>query len=186
MIHFTEGKVDWQGAEETWVAREVAREALFRSIRWDLTTDLNEASALLGIALHKSLLRNHPAGLKVISEHFGVEAFTRGHRYCEETHFPKGPLPTPRNGPGDQRKTPAEVRALWGICREAVEEVFTGLTLETSKAITLGLSWGLHKAAYIMGKAYREEVDELRRIRQTRRLACVVAMPILLAQLLGA
>lgn len=153
--------------------REVARCALMRAmLHFEFTHDLEEGSRTLGLALYKSCLRNHPHTLDFIAATYGMEAHTRAWKYCEQTRFPKGmpPVPRVRRSYTEQHRTSPEVRALWGICREAVEAVFTGLTPETHKKLVLALSWKLHITVYQMWWRYRETIDELRRIRRTRRV----------------
>jgi len=153
-------------------AREIARVALTRTaIRFNITRDMEDASKYLSLALHKSMLRNHPLALKAVERRWGVEATARALDYLSVVGFPEGPLKIPRYELSDQRRTPPEIRALWKPCVEAVDEVLTGLSEASRKALTLHLSWGVHQAFYNNDEAYRWEIDELRRIRHKGRFS---------------
>jgi hypothetical protein len=157
---------------EIYSAVEVARAALYRtSLTFNITQDMDDAAKVLGLALYKSYLRHIPFALESVARH-GPEALERAVAYREFAGMVDDPFKPRmvRMPPGiEQRKTPPEIRRLWKCCEAPVEETFLGLSPNTKKALTLNLSWGLHKAMYLVNPAYREIIDETRRMQRQRR-----------------
>jgi hypothetical protein len=168
-------------------AVEIARSALVRTaIRFNITRDMDDASLMLGAALYRSFLRHFPLAPSLTSQQYGPEALARAERYLEKVGRPQDGPPIPRpSGTSDQRRTPPEVRMMWGTCDEAVGEVLLGMGEQSRKALTLNLSWGLHKALYMVSRAYRGNVDEMRRIRRKERYSTAFSVLLPLSALVG-
>lgn len=157
----------WNNAPELEAAIEMARTALVRTqLAFGLEEDLASACTSLGTASYLAFVRFDPDALKMIEDFHGPEAAARAWVYLEEhpAGHPKEPLAIPRQRPGDNRKTPPEIRALWVICDAAVNETFVGLVPNVHTKLTLNLSWAMHNVIYARHERYRSKVGEMRRI----------------------
>ena len=113
-------------------------------------------------------LRHTPLALQAVREWGGPQAEMDAMEYLASVGFPKEhPLPAEWTEES-RRRTPREVRALWGMSIEALRETFPDLSVEQLKGAAVTLSWAAHTIAMERHPCYGDMIRALYDEEQAR------------------
>ena len=138
-----------------------AYETVCRHFKQLPSIEARVCTEVLAECFTEASLRRSPLALWAVREWGGHQAEMDAMEYLASVGFPKEhPLPSEYR-PGSRRRTPREVRALWGMSVEALRETFPDLAEPQLEEAALTLSWAAHTIAMGRHSCYRDMVSSL-------------------------